>query len=191
MTKIVGSGHRYGASGRSSGSENRNSVAPASREWSQTRPPCDSTIETQIGRPSPSPSSFEVARGSNKRSACSVIDPGTVVPNADLDARRRGQLTSDDANVAVRSTCLADRLDCVSNQIEHDLFQLNTVAVDGRKIIGCVQLDMNVFRGRLRTYQRQRFFQHASRADGADMRAAATEKIAHVAHHRRRRDRYG
>ncbi len=90
---------------------------------------------------------------------------------------------SDDANVAVRSTCSGDRLDCVSNQIEHDLLQLNTVAVDGWKIIGCVQLDMNMFRGRLRTYQRQRFFQHASRVDGADMRAAATEKITHVAHH--------
>jgi len=71
-------------------------------------------------------------------------------------------------------TCSGDRLDCVSNQIEHDLFQLDTIAVDGRQIVGCVQLNMNLVRRRLRTYQRQRFFQHASRVDGADMRAAAT-----------------
>src|SRR5262249_26274994 len=70
--------HRHVTCDGASGSENRNSVAPASREWSQRRPPCDSTIDRQIGRPRPSPASFDVASGSNSRSANSRSTPGPL-----------------------------------------------------------------------------------------------------------------
>src|SRR5262249_22782202 len=71
-------GHCHYTSDWSRGTENRNSVAPASRLWSHTRPPWASTIEALIERPRPRPSCFEVASGSNKRLACSSSTPGPL-----------------------------------------------------------------------------------------------------------------
>src|SRR5215475_10673562 len=87
----------------SSGTENRNSVAPASRLWSHTRPPCASTIEVLIGRPRPRPSCFEVARGSNIRVASWSSTPGPL--SWTLISRRGGA----SCWRATTRTCPSDR----------------------------------------------------------------------------------
>src|SRR5262249_56038173 len=97
--------------------------------------------------------------------------------------RGRAESICGDPDASVSFTCSCDRLDCISNKIEHHLLQLRAIAVNGRQIIGSIKLNPHLVRRGLRSYQKQRLLQHVSYVDGADMSAAAAEKIAHTTHH--------
>src|SRR5262245_3716851 len=86
-----------------------------------------------------------------------------------------------DASFSLTRSC--DRLDCVANKIEHHLFQLRAIAVNGRQIIGSIKVNPHLVRHSLCSYQSQRLLQHVSYVDSADMWAATAEKIPHTAHH--------
>src|SRR5438132_11282103 len=85
-----------------------------------------------------------------------------------------------DPDASVSFTCSRDRLDCISNKIEHHLFQLRAIAVNGRQIIGSIKVDPHLVRRGLRSHQNQRLLQHVSYVDSADMWAATAEKIPHT-----------
>src|SRR5215470_11909565 len=92
-----------------------------------------------------------------------------VVRHTDLDMRGRVETICGDPDASVSFTCSCDRLDCISNKIEHHLFQLRAIAVNGRQIIGSIKVNPHLVRRGLRSYQSQRLLQHVSYVDGADM----------------------
>src|SRR5262249_2271002 len=87
------------------------------------------------------------------------------------------------SDASVSFTCSCDRLDCISNEIEHYLFQLRAIAVNGRQMIGGIKVNPHLVRRGLRSHQNQRLLQHVSYVDSADMWAATAEKIPHTTHH--------
>src|SRR5262249_38666499 len=97
--------------------------------------------------------------------------------------RGRVETICGDPDASVSFTCSCDRLDCISNKIEHHLFQLRAIAVNGRQIIGSIKFNPHLVRRGLRSYQSQRLLQHVSYVDSADMWAATAEKIPQTAHH--------
>src|SRR5438132_10049821 len=112
-----------------------------------------------------------------------MVDPGTIVRDTNLDTLGGVKPICGDPDPCVSFTCSCDRLDCISNQIEHHLFQLRAIAVEGRQIIGRIEFNPNLVRRSLRSYQHQGLLEHASYVDRADMRTAAAEKIPHTTHH--------
>src|SRR4051794_32355813 len=105
----------------------RGSFAPA-----HNRPPCASTIERRIDRPSPNLPGLVVWNASNSRPSWAGSSPGPVSRTATSTPPPLARLGADQ-QLAQPLPRAAHRLDHVHDQVQDQLLQLHPVAADRRQ----------------------------------------------------------
>ncbi len=106
------------------------------------------------------------------RSATAILRPTSPQPPSSY-ARARSLLRP-------ARGCPTSRSD--AHKIDDYLLHLGSVSVDRREISGTVEIEHDVLRHGLGTYEHQRIVQHGGNVDCTYLRSAATEKIAHASH---------
>ena len=132
----------------------RKIAPPAGLFSARILPACASVIVRAIDSPSPSPFGLVVKKESNSR----FLTPASMPWPPSITAISTFPLfTRDSCSVTLRAAKrIRHRIHCIDHEVDQQLLQLNTVAIDTQRLRCGLYVDSDLTAGRLDAHQTQR-----------------------------------